>query len=158
VAQELAQRLSEQIGSYAGHPEDLIQALHRAQEELGYVPTEAQRLVAESVGVPLSRVYGVVTFYHYFRTRPVGKHIIRLCLGTACHVRGVGGVRSTLQNELDVDVGDTTADGLFTLEIVRCLGTCSLAPVMMVDDTVHGRLNPETVRNVIQAYREDENE
>ena len=88
----------------------------------------------------------------------MGKHTIRLCLGTACHVRGVEGVLSTLQDELDVDVGDTTADGLFTLEIVRCLGTCSLAPVMMVDETVHGRLNPETVKDVIQTYREDEND
>ena len=158
MAQQLTQRLSEQIGSYAGRPEDLIQALHRVQEEFGHVPTEAQRLVAESVGVPLSRVYGVVTFYHYFRTRPAGKHTIRVCLGTACHVRGVGNVLSALQNALDVDVGNTTADGLFTLETLRCLGTCSLAPVMMVDEAVHGRLNPETVQDVIQTYREDEND
>ncbi len=158
MTQKLATQLNERIESYVGCPEELIQVLHQAQEELGYVPTEVQQLVAETLGVPLSRVYGVVTFYHYFRTRPVGKHIIRLCLGTACHVRGAGDVLSTLQDALDVDVGDTTADGLFTLEIVRCLGTCSLAPVMVVDDTVHGRLNPETVQDVIQTYREDENE
>ena len=143
------------IEPYAGRPEELIQALHGVQEGLGHVPLDAQRLVAEMLGVPLSRVYGVVTFYHFFRTRPVGKHTIRLCQGTACHVRGAENVLRALQETLDVDIGDTSADGLFTLEVVRCLGTCSLAPVMMVDETVHGRLNAETVREVIQIYRGD---
>jgi len=157
VTQKLARQLTERIESYVGCPEELIQVLHQVQEKLGYVPTEVQQLVAETLGVPLSRVYGVVTFYHYFRTRPVGKHIIRLCLGTACHVRGAEGVLKTLQDELDVEVGDTSADGLFTLEVVRCLGTCSLAPVMMADEAVHGRLNAETVQELIQSYRVDEN-
>jgi NADH:ubiquinone oxidoreductase subunit E len=143
------------IEPYAGRPEELIQALHGVQEGLGHVPLDAQRLVAETLGVPLSRVYGVVTFYHFFRTRPVGRHTIRQCLGTACHVRGAENVLRALQETLDVDIGDTSADGLFTLEVVRCLGTCSLAPVMMVDETVHGRLNAETVREVIQIYRGD---
>jgi len=157
VTQKLPSQLTERIESYAGRPEDLIQVLHQVQEKLGYVPTEVQQSVAETLGVPLSRVYGVVTFYHYFRTRPVGKHIIRLCLGTACYVRGAEGVLKTLQDELGVEVGETSADGLFTLEVVRCLGTCSLAPVMMVDEVVHGRLNAEAVQELIQSYRKDEN-
>lgn len=157
MTQKLPSQLTERIESYAGRPEDLIQVLHQVQEKLGYVPTEVQQSVAETLGVPLSRVYGVVTFYHYFRTRPVGKHIIRLCLGTACYVRGAEGVLKTLQDELGVEVGETSADGLFTLEVVRCLGTCSLAPVMMVDEVVHGRLNAEAVQELIQSYRKDEN-
>ena len=157
MTQKQAGPLTERIESYVGRPEELIQVLHQVQEELGYVPADVQQLVAETLGVTLSRVYGVVTFYHYFRTRPVGKHIIRLCLGTACHVRGAETVLETLQNELDVEVGDTSTDGLFTLEVVRCLGTCSLAPVMMVDEAVHGRLDTETVQELIQSYRKDEN-
>lgn len=157
MTQKLPSQLTERIESYAGRPEDLIQVLHQVQEKLGYVPTEVQQSVAETLGVPLSRVYGVVTFYHYFRTRPVGKHIIRLCLGTACYVRGAEGVLKTLQDELGVEVGETSADGLFTLEVVRCLGTCSLAPVMMVDEVVRGRLNAEAVQELIQSYRKDEN-
>ena len=146
-------QLLDVIEPYAGRAEELIQVLHRVQENLGHVPYDVQRLVAETLGVPLSRVYGVVTFYHLFRIQPVGKHTIRLCQGTACHVRGAEDVLRALRGELEVEVGDTSADGLFTLEIVRCLGTCGLAPVMMVDEIVHGRLTTETVRELIQTYR-----
>ncbi len=146
------QRVATLIEPYVRRPHELIQALHRVQEVRGYISEEAQEIVAESLGVSIARVYGVVTFYHHFRTRPVGKHIIRLCLGTACHVRGGERVLKTLQDNLDVGVGNTSTDGMFTLEVVRCLGTCSLAPVMMVDETVHGRLNTENVQEVIQSY------
>jgi NADH:ubiquinone oxidoreductase subunit E len=142
------------IDAHAGRPEELIQVLHHVQGKLGYISPETQERIATALGVPISRVYGVVTFYHFFRTRPVGRHTIRLCLGTACHVRGAAQILSTLQNELGVSVGETTADRLFTLEVVRCLGTCSLAPVMMIDDAYYGRLEPETTLELVRSVRE----
>ena len=100
--------LYERIDEYAGRPERLIDVLHLVQEELGYIPPEAQAKVAEALDVPIAQVFGVVTFYHFFRTRPVGRHTIRLCLGTACHVRGAEDVAETLEGELGIGVGETT--------------------------------------------------
>ncbi len=141
------------VEPYVGRPAELIQALHRVQEVLGYIPPQAQREVARLLNVPLSQVHGVITFYHFFRTQPVGKHLIRLCLGTACHVRGAGEVLAALQEELGVGLGGTSPDGLFTLEGVRCLGACGLAPVMMVDGEVYGRLTPRRAREIVRRYR-----
>ena len=146
--------VTERIEAHAGRPEELIQALQLVQEELGYVPEELQERIADTLGVSIGQVHGVVTFYHLFRTRPAGRHTLRLCLGTACHVLGADKILATLQDHLSVPVGGTTEDGLFTLGIVRCLGTCSLAPVMMIDEDVHGRLTPESVLDVLQTYAE----
>ncbi|MCJ7781986.1 MAG: NADH-quinone oxidoreductase subunit NuoE [Acidimicrobiia bacterium] len=145
--------LLERIRAYEGRPDDLIAVLHLVQEELGHIPSDVQEEVAAALGVPISRVYGVVTFYHFFRIEPVGQHTIRLCLGTACHVRGVDEILRTLQTELGVAVGETTQDRLFTLEAVRCLGTCGLAPVMMVDDDVYGRLTRQRTKDILESYR-----
>ena len=155
MAVKLESRVAELVEPFAGRPSELIQALHRVQEELGYIPKEAQRAVAAALGVPLSQVHGVVTFYHFFRTEPVGRHTIRLCLGTACYVRGAARVLQALQEELGVDLGGTSADGLFTLEGVRCLGACGLAPVMMVDGEVYGRLTPGRARKILSRYRDE---
>ncbi|MFC2099360.1 NADH-quinone oxidoreductase subunit NuoE [Candidatus Bipolaricaulota bacterium] len=145
--------LLERISTYADSPDDLIAVLHVVQEELGHISRDMQENVAIALGIPISHVYGVVTFYHFFRTEPVGRHTIRLCLGTACHVRGVGEILRTLQDELDIVVGGTTEDQLFTLEAVRCLGTCGLAPVMMVDEDVHGQLTRQRVKDILASYR-----
>jgi len=145
------ERVKEIVRPYAGKPSELIQALHRVQSALGYVPKEAQEVVAEIVGVPPSQVRGVLTFYHFFRTRPSGRHTIRVCLGTACHVRGGERVLSALEEELKVKVGETTADGKFTLEVARCLGCCGLAPVMMIDDEVYGKLDPKKARQIVRS-------
>jgi NADH:ubiquinone oxidoreductase subunit E len=145
----------ERIEAFAGRPEELIQALQAVQEEVGYVSEEMEARVAETLGIPIGRVHGVVTFYHLFRTRPAGRHTIRLCLGTACHVLGADRILATIEEELGISVGDTTDDGLFSLDIVRCLGTCSLAPVMMIDEDVYGRLTPERVVDVLGAYAEE---
>lgn len=150
---KLESRVAELVEPFAGRPSELIQALHRVQEELGYIPKEAQRAVAAALGVPFSQVHGVVNFYHFFRTEPVGRHTIRLCLGTACYVRGAARVLQALREELGVDLGGTSADGLFTLEGVRCLGACGLAPVMMVDGEVYGRLTPKRAREILSRYR-----
>ena len=155
MAVKLESRVAELVEPFAGRPSELIQALHRVQEELGYIPKEAQRAVAAALGVPLSQVHGVVTFYHFFRTEPVGRHTIRLCLGTACYVRGAARVLQALREELGVDLGGTSADGLFTLEGVRCLGACGLAPVMMVDGEVYGRLTPGRAREILSRYRDE---
>jgi NADH:ubiquinone oxidoreductase subunit E len=122
------------------------------QNALGYLPREAQETVAEALGAPLSQVRGVVTFYHFFRTKPAGKHTIRVCLGTACHVRGAERVLSSLKEELGVEVGETSADGKFTLEVARCLGCCGLAPVMMIDEDVYGRLDPKKAREIVRKF------
>lgn len=148
--------VADRIEAHAGRPEELIQALHLVQEELGYVPEDLQERIADALGVSVGRVHGVVTFYHLFRTHPAGRHTIRLCLGTACHVLGADKILATLQDHLSVPVGGTTENGVFTLGIVRCLGTCSLAPVMMIDDDVHGRLTPERVLDILQTYAERE--
>jgi len=147
----VSERVKEIVRPYAGKPSELIQALHRVQSALGYVPKEVQEVVAEIVGVPPSQVRGVLTFYHFFRTRPSGRHTIRVCLGTACHVRGGERVLSALEEELKVKVGETTADGKFTLEVARCLGCCGLAPVMMIDDEVYGKLDPKKARQIVRS-------
>jgi len=147
----VGERVKEIVRPYAGKPSELIQALHRVQSALGYVPKEAQEVVAELVGVPPSQVRGVLTFYHFFRTRPSGRHIIRVCLGTACHVRGAERILSALEEELKVKVGETTTDGKFTLEVARCLGCCGLAPVMMIDDEVYGKLDPKKARQIVRS-------
>lgn len=148
--ERVKERVLELVRPYAGKPTELIQALHRVQNALGYLPREAQEVVAEALGAPLSQVRGVVTFYHFFRTRPAGKHTIRVCLGTACHVRGGERVLSALKEELEVEVGETSKDGKFTLEVARCLGCCGLAPVMMIDEDVYGRLDPKKAREIVR--------
>jgi NADH-quinone oxidoreductase E subunit len=150
--ERVRERVLELVRPYAGKPAELIQALHRVQNALGYLPREAQETVAEALGAPLSQVRGVVTFYHFFRTKPAGKHTIRVCLGTACHVRGAERVLSSLKEELGVEVGETSADGKFTLEVARCLGCCGLAPVMMIDEDVYGRLDPKKAREIVRKF------
>jgi NADH-quinone oxidoreductase E subunit len=150
--ERVREQVLELVRPYAGKPTELIQALHRVQNALGYLPREAQETVAEALGAPLSQVRGVVTFYHFFRTQPAGKHTIRVCLGTACHVRGAERVLSSLKEELGVEVGETSADGKFTLEVARCLGCCGLAPVMMIDEDVYGRLEPKKAREIVRKF------
>ncbi len=148
--------VAERIEAYAGRPGELIQALQLVQEELGYIPAEAEEEIAATLGLSVGQVHGVVTFYHLFRTQPAGRHTIRLCLGTACHVLGADRILAAIQDQLAIPIGGTTADGLFSLDVVRCLGTCSLAPVMMIDEDVYGRLTPEKVLDVLRTYAAEE--
>ena len=131
----------------------LIPVLHKAQEIFGYLPEDVQIYIAQGLGVPLSEVYGVVSFYSLFTTEPRGKYVINLCLGTACYVKGAGKIMENLQKELNIKVGETTADGLFTLEGCRCIGACGLAPVLTVNEQVHGRLSPDDVPGLIRIYK-----
>lgn len=131
----------------------LIPVLHQAQETLGCLPEEVQAYIAEKLNIPLSEVYGVVSFYSLFSIEPKGKYKISVCLGTACYVKGSGNILEELEKQLDIKVGQTTPDGIFTLEACRCLGCCGLAPVLMVNDNVHGRLSTEDVSEIIKKYK-----
>ena len=151
--EEKYSRLREAIKEYRNSPGPLIQILHRAQNIFGYLPKEVQRFVAKEIGTSFSRVYGVVTFYDFFRLDPVGKHNVTICLGTACYVRGGWKILEALERELAVEEGNTTKDRLFTLTTARCFGSCGLAPAMMVDKEVYGRLNSEKALKIMERYR-----
>jgi len=147
--------LKREIIRYRRKPGPLIQVLHRAQEIFGYLPKEVQFFVAKELNIPLSSVYGVVTFYNFFRTEPVAKHIINICMGTACHVKGAANVAEALSKELGIKIGETTEDKMFTLSTARCFGACGLAPVMMINDEVYGKLTPEKAVEIVKKYREE---
>lgn len=141
------------IERYQGQEGAMIPILHQIQEAIGCLPEDVQAYVAEKMKVPLTEVYGVVSFYSLFNTEPKGKYKISICLGTACYVKGAGQILSEFEKELEIKVGQTTGDGLFTLEACRCLGACGLAPVLMINDNVHGRLAPGDVAALINKYR-----
>jgi len=141
------------IDLYKNKEGNLIQILHLAQEINGYLPLDLQEFIAVSLGKPLSEVSGVVTFYSFFSTRPRGNHTIRICLGTACYVRGGKKIVERLKTLLDIDIGETTADGNFTLEIARCIGACGLAPAMMIDDVVYKQVNVNKLDGILAHYQ-----
>jgi NADH:ubiquinone oxidoreductase subunit E len=140
------------INKHKGKPGGLIPVLEEAQVALEYLPVSVQKKIAKEMNLPLSRVYGVVTFYSFFTMTPRGKHTVRVCLGTACYVRGGKALAESLQKEFGIKEGETTPDRMFTLETVRCLGACGLGPVVVVDDEVHGRMKPSKVREVLAQY------
>jgi NADH:ubiquinone oxidoreductase subunit E len=149
---EQVNQLNTIIDKYKGKPGGLIPVLEEAQVALEYLPISVQKKIAEGLNLPLSRVYGVVTFYSFFTMTPRGKHTVRICLGTACYVRGGKALSDTLKKEFGIDEGETTPDRMFTLETVRCLGACGLGPVIVVDENVHGRVKPAKVKEVLSQY------
>lgn len=140
------------IDLYKDKEGSLIQILHAAQEIYGYLPLELQEFIANSLQKPLSEVTGVVSFYSFFSTKPRGEHTIRVCLGTACYVRGGKKIVEALQKKLNVDIGDTTVDGKFTFEVARCIGSCGLAPAMMIDNVVYKQVNPNKLDTILSQY------
>ena len=147
-------QLQQVIEELKDQPGALMPVLQKAQGIFGCVPMDVQKIIAEGLGVTLSEVYGVATFYAQFTLEPAGKYIISVCMGTACYVKGSQKVLDKLSEELNVPVGKTSADGLFTLNATRCLGACGLAPVMTVNEEVYGRLTPEDIPGIIAKYRE----
>ncbi len=131
----------------------LIPVLHEVQKLFGYLPEQALQIVSEEMSIPMSEIYGVSTFYSQFTLEPKGEHIIKVCLGTACYVKGAQDILDRFSSVLEVEIGKTTSDGKFTLEAARCLGACGLAPVLMVDDKVYGRLIPDDVIRIIEEYK-----
>lgn len=152
--EEMLTRVDEVIRTYRDKPGALIPVLQITQSMLGYLPPEALRKIALGLGKSYSEVAGVVGFYSFFSTVPRGKHLVRVCLGTACYVRGGFLVLEALKKELGVEVGGTTADRLFSLEVARCFGACGLAPAIMIDDTVYHRVKPKRVNEILARYRE----
>ena len=150
LAQEL--QLKEVIAAHKEQPGCLMPVLQQAQEIYGYLPIEVQAIVAEGLGISLSEVYGVATFYSQFRLNPKGIYRISICLGTACYVKGAAKVLEAVERKLGIQVGDCTPDGLFSLESCRCVGACGLAPVMMINDEVFGRMPPEQVPVILEDY------
>lgn len=138
------------LALYKGEQSELIPILQRVQGELGYLPELAMRQVAGFVGVPDSKVFGIATFYAQFKLVPTGRKIIRVCQGTACHVRGSARLLSELEKELGIGPGETTPDLEYTLETVACFGSCALAPIVVVDDKVHGRMTVPRVRKLVK--------
>ena len=145
--------LQQVIEELKNEPGCLMPVMQRAQDIFGYLPEDVQNIIAKGLDIPVSDVYGVATFYAQFNLEPKGKYIISVCLGTACYVKGAQLVLEELEKVLGVPAGSTTPDGLFTLNATRCLGACGLAPVIMVNDDVYGRLTPDQVAGVIEKYR-----
>jgi len=131
---------------------ELINILHKVQTSFGYLPAEVQEVISREVNVPLATVYGVVTFYSFFTMTPKGEHPIYICLGTACYVRGAEKVLDEFKKQLNLQVGDTTPDGKFSLSCLRCVGACGLAPVVMIGEKVYGRVAPDGVKDIIAEY------
>ena len=152
--EEVYEEIDRIIAQYRGKPGAMIPVLHKAQQVLGYLPKDVQTRVAEGLDVPVSDVYGVVSFYALFSTKPKGKFRISICNGTACYVKGAPVILERLEKELGVKAGDTTDDAKFSLEVVRCLGACGLGPVMTVNEEVHARLKRDKIPELVGQYSE----
>lgn len=145
-------QLDEILEKYKGMNGALIPALQEAQNAYGYLSREVIQRIAEKMAIPVSQIYGVVTFYSQFHLNPRGRNIIRVCQGTACHVRGAKAVLQAIEEQLKIAAGATTPDLKFTLETVACIGACGLAPVLMVNDDTHGRLTPDDIPGILAKY------
>mgnify|MGYP000937110702 CR=1 FL=1 len=144
--------ISNLIDLHKGREGSLIQVLHGAQKIYGYLPLDLQEFIADKMEVPLSKVSGVVSFYSFFSVKPRGQHIIRVCMGTACYVRGGKEIVEHLLDTLGVELGGTTADGKFTFEVARCIGSCGLAPAIMIDDVVYKQMTPAKVNTLLAKF------
>ncbi|MDD4294287.1 MAG: NAD(P)H-dependent oxidoreductase subunit E [Candidatus Omnitrophica bacterium] len=136
------------------YPESyLIAVLHKAQELYGYLDREIMDLVSETMSIPTAKIWGVATFYHFFNLKPQGKHSIFVCLGTACHIKGSGEILDLIRTKLNIEIGETTPDGFFTLRETRCLGACGLAPVVMIDDKIYGNLTRDKMISILDGFK-----
>lgn len=152
--EKLSARLGEVFDEYRHKRGALMTVLQMAQGIYGYLPDDVLRRISDELREPLSKVFGVVTFYSFFSQKPRGKYLIRVCMGTACYVRNAQGVLDALKKKLGMDVGQTTEDKLFTLEIGRCFGACGLAPVITINEDVHQRVDPAGVGRILASYRD----
>jgi len=141
------------IEEWKRKPGNLIMVLHKVQEEIGYLPRQAAIKVSDLLEVPLAKVYGVITFYHFFKTKKPGKYNIQVCLGTACYLRGADDIMQELETLIGVPVNQVTDDGLFSIESVRCIGCCGLAPVIVAGGEVHGKLTKDLLPDIIAKLR-----
>ncbi|HRY32020.1 MAG TPA: NAD(P)H-dependent oxidoreductase subunit E [Bacteroidales bacterium] len=145
-------QLKEVCRSFDNDPGELINVLHKAQGIFGYLPAEVQEVVARELQLPVAKVYGVVTFYSFFTMQPKGLHPISICMGTACYVRGAEKVLDEFRRILNINVGESTADGKFSISCLRCVGACGLAPVVTIGEKVYGRVSPDGVKDILREY------
>ena len=138
--------------SFGNEPGELINVLHRTQEDIGYLPREVQEVIAQQLKIPVAKVYGVVTFYSFFTMTPKGEHPISVCMGTACYVRGSEKVLDEFKRKLKIEVGETTKNGKFSLDSLRCVGACGLAPVVLIGKKVYGRVTIADVTKILREY------
>ena len=149
-------KIREICQAHDNKPGELINVLQQTQEHFGYLPAEIQEAVANELSLPVAKVYGVVTFYSFFTMVPQGEYPISICTGTACYVRGADNVLQEFKRQLGIEVGDTTEDGKFSLNCLRCVGACGLAPVVLVGDKTYGRVAPDGVKDILAEYKDKE--
>lgn len=154
LSDEKINRIKDICELFNNDPGELINVLHQTQQAFGYLPAEVQEVIAHSLNISTAHVYGVVTFYSYFTMVPKGRFPISICTGTACYVRGAEKVLEEFKRQLKLNVGETTEDGKFSLSCLRCVGACGLAPVVLVGEKVYGRVSPDGVKAILEAYKE----
>jgi NADH-quinone oxidoreductase subunit E/NADP-reducing hydrogenase subunit HndA len=152
LRQEDVAKIKEICASFNKDPQELINILHGCQEHFGYLPAEVQEVISSETGIPVAKIYGVVTFYSFFTMTPKGKNPVSVCLGTACYVRGAEKVLEEFKKELGLQVGQVSKDGKFSLSTLRCVGACGLAPVVLVGEKTYGRVAPDDVKNILKEY------
>lgn len=145
-------KIKEICASFDNKPNEVINVLHQVQGALGYLPAEVQEVVAKELNLSVAHVYGVVTFYSFFTMLPKGEHPISICMGTACYVRGAEKVLDEFKRQLNIGVGETSGDGKFSLNCLRCVGACGLAPVVLVGEKVYGRVSADGVKDILAEY------
>ncbi|MGN0876330.1 MAG: NAD(P)H-dependent oxidoreductase subunit E [Kiritimatiellia bacterium] len=153
IIEKMTPEISAFIDEWKSKPGNLIMVLHQVQQTYGYIPRNIAIEISERLSVPLAKIYGVVTFYNFFKLEKAGKYKIQVCLGTACYIRGGDDLLKTLEKELGIGLNSTTPDGMFSIEAVRCLGCCGLAPVIVVNGEVHGKLETKDIPGIIEKYR-----
>jgi NADP-reducing hydrogenase subunit HndA len=141
------------IAKYKGMKGALMPIMQEAQEIYGYLPYQVQKIISDETGIPIEKIYGVATFYAQFSMSPKGKYVVAMCLGTACYVKGAGAVLEEIEKVLGIEDGGCTPDGKFSLEVCRCVGACGLAPVMIVDGDVYGKMTPDRVAGILAKYQ-----
>ncbi|MDD5706207.1 MAG: NAD(P)H-dependent oxidoreductase subunit E [Kiritimatiellae bacterium] len=151
---KLTPELTRFIEEWKARPGSLVMVLHRVQQTFGYIPRAVAFEIAKQLDQPLARIYGVITFYNFFRLKKPGRNLIQVCLGTACYLRGGDDVLRELEETLGISINSTTPDGEFSIEVVRCLGCCGLAPVMVINGEVYGKVETANLPNILAKYRE----
>ncbi|MCS7201307.1 MAG: NADH-quinone oxidoreductase subunit NuoE [Dictyoglomus sp.] len=142
------------LEKFSGVPGSLIMILHAIQEKFGFLPKEVLEILSEKLKIPLSEIYGIATFYSYFRLEPQGKHVVRLCMGTACYVKGAADLLTALE-QMGLKEGKVSEDGYYSLDLVRCIGACSMAPALMIDEEVYGKLTPNKVKKLLEDFKKE---
>ncbi len=158
IRHEVKEGVESICDQYANEPSPLMMILSAVQKKYGYIPLEVQEIISNKTGIPVAEIYGVVTFYSFFSLKPKGKYVLGVCLGTACYVKNSQAIVDKFSALLNIAPGETTEDGLFTIEAVRCIGACALAPAMTINGKVYPKVTPDQVGQIIEEYRKMETE